>query len=80
MAKPQGENSWSGPYLKKSVPLDPWGRAYVYRVPGAKGEFDLFSLGKDGKPGGTGQDADIGIGVAYSANGQPYWTQVFATP
>ena len=64
VTKPQGEASWSGAYLKKAVPLDPWGRAYVYRVPGAKGEFDLYSLGKDGKPGGTGEDADIGIGVA----------------
>lgn len=63
VAKPQGEASWSGPYLKKAVPLDPWGRAYVYRVPGSKGEFDLYSLGKDGKPGGTGEDADIGIGA-----------------
>ena len=63
VAKPQGETSWGGPYLKKSVPLDPWGRAYVYRVPGSKGEFDLYSLGKDGKPGGTGEDADIGIGA-----------------
>jgi general secretion pathway protein G len=63
VAAPQGEAGWSGPYLKKAVPADPWGRAYVYRVPGAKGDFDLFSLGKDGKPGGTGEDADIGIGV-----------------
>lgn len=64
---PQGENGWGGPYLKKSVPLDPWGRAYVYRVPGAKGDFDLYSLGKDGKPGGTGEDADVGIGVAEAS-------------
>ena len=63
VAKPQNEASWSGPYLKKAVPLDPWGRAYVYRVPGAKGDFDLYSLGKDGRPGGAGEDADIGIGV-----------------
>ena len=63
VVKPQGENGWSGPYLKKTVPADPWGRAYVYHVPGAKGEFDLYSLGKDGRPGGTGEDADIGIGV-----------------
>jgi general secretion pathway protein G len=66
VAKPEGEASWSGPYLKKAVPADPWGRAYVYRVPGAKGEFDLFSLGKDGKPGGSGEDADIGIGIGNS--------------
>ena len=60
---PQGEAGWGGPYLKKAVPSDPWGRAYVYRVPGTKGDFDLFSLGRDGKPGGTGEDADIGIGI-----------------
>ena len=59
--KPATEANWSGPYLKKAVPNDPWGRAYVYRVPGTKGEFDLFSLGRDGKPGGTGEDADIGL-------------------
>ena len=61
VTKPTTATSWNGPYLKKSVPSDPWGRAYVYRVPGSKGEFDLYSLGKDGKPGGTGEDADIGI-------------------
>ena len=49
------------PYLKKSVPNDPWGRPYVYRTPGQKGEFELFSFGRDGKPGGSGEDADIGI-------------------
>jgi general secretion pathway protein G len=50
-----------GPYLKKAVPNDPWGRPYVYRTPGQKSEFELFSYGRDGKPGGTGDDADIGI-------------------
>jgi general secretion pathway protein G len=68
VARPQGENGWSGPYLKKAVPTDPWGRPYVYRVPGQKGEFDLYSLGKDGRPGGTGEDADIGIGVSAGAS------------
>ena len=56
------------PYLKKTVPNDPWGRPYVYRVPGSKGEFDLYSLGKDGKPGGTGEDADIGLETQLSYN------------
>jgi general secretion pathway protein G len=59
--KPANAAGWSGPYLKKAVPTDPWGHAYVYRTPGAKGEFDLFSYGRDGKPGGSGEDADIGI-------------------
>lgn len=49
------------PYLKKAVPHDPWDRPYVYRTPGRNGEFELFSYGRDGKPGGAGEDADIGI-------------------
>ena len=61
MAKPASAVSWSGPYLKKAVPADPWGHAYVYRAPGTKGEFELFSYGRDGKPGGSGEDADIGV-------------------
>ncbi len=51
--------TWGGPYLKKGVPNDPWGRPYLYVSPGEHGEFDLSSLGKDGRPGGTGEDADI---------------------
>jgi general secretion pathway protein G len=66
--KPSNANGWAGPYLKKAVPNDPWGRAYVYRTPGAKGEFDLYSLGKDGKPGGTGEDADIGLNTQLTYN------------
>jgi general secretion pathway protein G len=62
-AKPASASNWSGPYLKKAVPSDPWGRPYVYRVPGQKSEFDLFSYGRDGKPGGSGEDADIGLGA-----------------
>ena len=52
---------WRGPYLRKAVPLDPWGRAYEYRSPGtASGMgFDLLSRGADGRDGGTGEDADI---------------------
>ena len=49
-----------GPYLKKAVPNDPWGRPYVYRVC-AKGDFELYSYGRDGKSGGVGDDADIGL-------------------
>ncbi len=59
VAKPAGEQTWNGPYLKKAVPNDPWGRPYVYRNPGQKGDFDLVSYGRDGKLGGTGEDADI---------------------
>ena len=67
-AKPANANGWAGPYLKKAVPADPWGRPYVYRVPGSKGDFDLYSLGKDGKPGGTGEDADIGLNTQLTYN------------
>jgi general secretion pathway protein G len=59
VTKPTGEAKWDGPYLKKGVPLDPWGKAYEYRSPGTKGEYDILSLGKDGAPGGTGENADI---------------------
>ena len=59
VARPANEPSWNGPYLRKAVPSDPWGRPYLYRVPGQKGDYDLVSLGRDGKPGGTGEDADI---------------------
>lgn len=57
--RPLGETKWNGPYLRKNVPLDPWGKPYLYRVPGAKGEFDIISYGRDGQPGGSGEDADI---------------------
>lgn len=50
---------WNGPYLKKALPLDPWGHPFQYRAPGAKGEFEILSLGRDGQPGGSGEDADI---------------------
>ena len=58
-APASASQKWNGPYLKKTIPLDPWGHAYQYRAPGAKGEFDIISLGRDGQPGGTGEDADI---------------------
>ncbi len=57
--KPVNEAKWQGPYLKKGVPPDPWGQPYQYRSPGEKGEFDLFSFGKDGQVGGEGENADI---------------------
>jgi len=57
--KPTSEPKWNGPYLKKSVPLDPWGKAYIYKMPGTKGDFDLLSFGRDGQAGGSGEDADI---------------------
>jgi len=59
MQKPNEEAKWNGPYLQKGVPLDPWGRAYVYRSPGQEGDFDLLSYAKDGQVGGEGDAADI---------------------
>ena len=57
--RPTNVPKWNGPYLRKAIPLDPWGKPYVYRVPGEKGDFDLISYGKDGQPGGSGENADI---------------------
>jgi general secretion pathway protein G len=53
--------NWRGPYLKRAIPTDPWGRPYLYRSPGEHdpGGNDLSTLGKDGQPGGEGEDADI---------------------
>ena len=58
-APPSAGAKWNGPYLKKGVPLDPWGNAYQYRSPGSRAEYEIVSLGKDGQPGGTGDNADI---------------------
>lgn len=61
--KPSGEDlpKWNGPYIKKRVVNDPWDRPYIYVVPGDVNpdSYDLSSLGRDGKEGGTGNDADI---------------------
>ena len=53
--------NWRGPYLRKDVPLDPWGKLYIYRSPGERNAsgYDLSSLGRDGKPGGEGEDKDV---------------------
>lgn len=59
MVDPAREPGWSGPYLKKTPPADPWGRAYNYRAPGEHSEMDLYSYGKDGRAGGSGDDSDI---------------------
>jgi general secretion pathway protein G len=59
VAKPADEPKWAGPYLAKALPKDPWGHDYQYRAPGEHGEYDLLSLGKDGRAGGEGEDADL---------------------
>ncbi len=56
---PQIRNWRSGGYLE-SMPNDPWGNPYQYVYPGQNREFDVYSLGRDGAPGGEGYDADIG--------------------
>lgn len=51
---------WSGPYITKgAIPLDPWGQPYRYQAPGKKGAFDLYTLGRDGKEGGSDEDSDV---------------------
>jgi general secretion pathway protein G len=54
-----GVERWQGPYLKKELPQDPWGKPFLYQYPGNHGEYDLYSLGLDGAPGGEGEDADV---------------------
>lgn len=52
---------WRGPYLRQDVPLDPWGREWAYRIPGSADSegYDVYTLGRDGREGGEGEDADI---------------------
>jgi general secretion pathway protein G len=60
MVRPvNGANGWNGPYLKKAVPKDPWGNPYASKFPVANGDFQIMSYGKDGRAGGTGEDADL---------------------
>lgn len=59
VAQPASATKWNGPYLKKTIPPDPWGRAYTYRWPGNKSDYDVISYGKDGQPGGEADQADI---------------------
>jgi general secretion pathway protein G len=57
--QPGGVERWDGPYLKKEVPADPWGKPYVYKSPGDHGPFDILSYGADGTAGGDGDNRDI---------------------
>lgn len=58
--QPGGVERWDGPYLKKGVPLDPWGTPYAYRSPGEGGPYDVISYGADKAPGGDGDNRDLG--------------------
>lgn len=60
MEPPAGSARWRGPYLVKAEGLvDPWGRPYLYRVPGRNRAFEVYTLGRDNAPGGTGEDQDV---------------------
>jgi general secretion pathway protein G len=59
MTKPDNMTGWNGPYLKKAIPLDPWQKPYIYQYPVGNGDFRVLSYGKDGKAGGTDENADI---------------------
>lgn len=59
VVNPTNSVRWIGPYLSKAVPPDPWNHPYVYAAPGARGDYDLMSYGRDGRPGGQGEAADI---------------------
>jgi general secretion pathway protein G len=58
--KPAGLDHWQGPYIKgRKAPIDPWGHPYHYKIPGQHGDYDLYTLGADDAPGGTGEDQDV---------------------
>jgi len=57
--RPEGMARWNGPYLKKEIPGDSWGNAFVYRSPGRNGGYEIVSYGADGKEGGEADNADI---------------------
>ncbi len=58
--RPAEANQWQGPYLPQDIPVDPWGRPYLYKYPGEHGdEPDLVCLGADGQPGGDGINGDV---------------------
>lgn len=59
VVRPSDMPKWNGPYLQKEVPLDPWGNAYVYKQPGTNKDYEIISFGRDGAPGGSGEDADL---------------------
>jgi general secretion pathway protein G len=66
-SSPGNVSGWEGPYLKKDIPRDPWGNPYQYKSPGDHGEYDLWSYGSDGAPGGEGEAADV---TSWSGEGK----------
>ncbi len=65
---PGNVTGWEGPYLKKDIPRDPWGSPYQYKSPGDHGDYDIWSYGSDGAPGGEGEAADV---TSWSTEGKP---------
>lgn len=59
ITQPGSATGWNGPYLKGSLPNDPWGNAYRYTSPAANGGIEILSLGADNAPGGEGENADV---------------------
>ena len=54
------KTGWDGPYMPREIPNDPWGNPYHYQSPGSNGEpFSMMSYGRDGQPGGEGEDKDV---------------------
>ncbi|CAG1065984.1 Type II secretion system protein G [uncultured bacterium] len=62
-----GMENWHGPYLKKEIPSDPWGRSYIYTSPGTNDDYDIVSYGADGTAGGEGENQDV---VSWKSTGQ----------
>lgn len=62
LVAPSGVARWRGPYLDDETDLlDPWGREFIYAAPGTDTTFKITTLGRDGQPGGTGEDSDISL-------------------
>jgi general secretion pathway protein G len=57
--RPNNEPKWNGPYMQKNIPVDPWGKPYIYQFPGQSGDFDLLSYGQDGQSGGESESSDV---------------------
>jgi general secretion pathway protein G len=58
--RPAGVPQWNGPYLPQEIPVDPWGRPYIYKFPSEHGdEPEVISYGADGQPGGVNEHADV---------------------
>ncbi|CAB3771224.1 type II secretion system major pseudopilin GspG [Paraburkholderia solisilvae] len=59
VVKPANADKWGGPYLKREVPLDPWGHPYIYKIPGAKGDYAVISNGPENQSGTSGDSGQI---------------------